>query len=63
MQCRQCQKGELFRVEREGFLQTKVLPRWGYYPWKCSLCHARTLLKSRGPGKRRKPSIADAWPV
>jgi len=39
-------------MKRAGLLEEKVLPLLGFYPWKCTDCRARMLLRSRG--KRTK---------
>lgn len=40
------------RLPRMGFLQRKIYPIFGYYPWECSSCRGVKLFKYRG--KRRK---------
>lgn len=36
------------RVARKGFFEEKVFPVLGYYPWECSVCRCRQLLRKRG---------------
>ena len=48
MQCPKCDRGELRRTARKGFLEQEICARVGYYPWKCPACKYRTLLKNRG---------------
>ncbi len=52
MICPKCRTGKLKRVEREGFLEENVYAWLGYYPWQCSLCKTRSMVKVRG--KRQK---------
>jgi hypothetical protein len=40
------------RLGRVGFLQRKVFPLFGYYPWECPIC--RETVMHRGRGKRHK---------
>ena len=52
MHCSHCGCKHLLRMKRAGLLEEKVLPLLGFYPWKCTDCRARMLLRSRG--KRTK---------
>lgn len=36
------------RLARKGFLQSKLLPVFGFYPWECFTCRGRKLMRSRG---------------
>ena len=36
------------RMERVGLLEQKICPIFGYYPWECSGCRKRVLMKDRG---------------
>jgi hypothetical protein len=36
------------RLARKGFLQSKLFPVFGFYPWECFTCRDRKLLRSRG---------------
>jgi len=43
-------------MERVGLFEKKVFPFFGYYPWECSACRKRVLLKTRGQKVRvRRP--------
>jgi hypothetical protein len=44
MKCPYC-TGSLTRLPRHGFLQRKVYPLLGYFPWECVLCRRVTMLK------------------
>ncbi len=54
--CSHCGNPHLRRVPRKGFLQDKVFPLFGYYPWECPLCRQKRLLRRRslhdGAGER-----------
>lgn len=43
MVCRKCGATSLRRESRFGFLQHKVFPVFGLYPWECVFCR-KTLL-------------------
>jgi hypothetical protein len=45
--CPHCGARALYRRERRGFLQRKVLPRLGFYPWNCASCRKSALLRLR----------------
>ena len=51
--CPNCDEVELTRVARHGFLQERVYPRFGMYPWECAQCRQIFLLKSRGHSYRK----------
>jgi ribosomal protein L40E len=38
MVCRKCGSSALRRQKRHGFLQLKVFPLFGLYPWECAMC-------------------------
>lgn len=43
----------MLRLRRTGFLETKLFPVFGFYPWKCPQCKAKQLLRSRGKRQRK----------
>ncbi len=47
MQCPKCNKGQLFRGKRHGWIERQLFGRLGLYPWRCSVCKERSLLKVR----------------
>jgi len=53
MTCPSCAEVELTRVARHGFLQERVYPKFGMYPWECTQCRQIFLLKSRGYSYRK----------
>lgn len=60
MQCTQCGSKGLMRLRRTGFLETKLLPLFGFYPWKCPECRSKLLLRHRG--KRHRKLDAELTP-
>lgn len=57
MVCRKCGTANwLRREERRGFLQLKVFPRFGLYPWECMECRGVRLYRKQFPGRRRPES-------
>jgi hypothetical protein len=38
----------MIRLERKGFVQTRILPLFGYFPWKCYDCRLHKLMRVRG---------------
>jgi hypothetical protein len=40
MVCRKCGSDALRREPRHGFLQHKIFPLFGLYPWECCMCRA-----------------------
>jgi hypothetical protein len=60
MHCRYCPCNKIQRMRREGFLQNKVYPLFGFYPWRCPECKTRYLLRSRGAKHTRPQSAAGA---
>jgi hypothetical protein len=51
--CPNCEEVELTRVARHGFLQERVYPKFGMYPWECAQCRQIFLLKGRGVSYRK----------
>jgi hypothetical protein len=47
-QCGRCHAEEFRRLNRMGFLERKVLPMLGYFPWECALCRRKTYLHADG---------------
>jgi DNA-directed RNA polymerase subunit RPC12/RpoP len=52
MRCAKCGHG-LKRLPRIGFLQKKVYPRFGYYPWECPFCRDQVMLKKQHEHKKQ----------
>jgi hypothetical protein len=49
--CRHCGSDRVFRVYRQGFLQERIYPILGFYPWKCKVCGANMILRKRRRSK------------
>jgi hypothetical protein len=47
--CRKCGSNALRREPRRGFLQTKVFPRFGFYPWECMMCRIVRFYRKQFP--------------
>ena len=52
--CPGCRQASMRRVERVGFLQQRILPAFGLYPWECTLCRKQKYLRIRGVKRRRR---------
>jgi hypothetical protein len=52
MHCKDCGT-PLRRLARKGFLQLKVYPFFGFYPWECPLCRKAMMVKKQYVRKRR----------
>jgi hypothetical protein len=56
MVCPKCQGNRMHRLMRAGFVELKVAPLFGYFPWRCSDCKAELFLRERderGPRRHR----------
>ena len=51
LKCQRC-FNDLRRIERVGFLETKILPLFGYYPWECPVCGGRIHIKKQHARKK-----------
>jgi len=45
--CKHCGNAQIFRVFRQGFLQERIYPFFGFYPWKCKACGDYMMLHKR----------------
>lgn len=54
LDCPACHSFGLHRGERKGFWQKLVASRFGYYPWECTFCREKHLLKDRGLRRRSR---------
>lgn len=52
--CPECGGDRTRRVERKGFLEMKVYPIFGYYPWICPDCKSTFLLRRRHRRKSKR---------
>jgi len=53
MHCTECGTS-LRRQERKSFLQQRIYPIFGFYPWYCPVCRKVTMLRKRYMRKRRR---------
>jgi hypothetical protein len=61
--CPTCKGSAALRINRNGFLQRRVLGLLGIYPWKCGACGAGFLWPRRGnrqPGSSPDPGMVDS---
>jgi hypothetical protein len=52
MHCKDC-GNNLRRLARKGFLQLRVFPLIGYYPWECPVCRKTLMIRKQYLRKRR----------
>ena len=45
--CQKCSSNRVYRVERKGFMQKKIYPLFGYFPWRCKSCGDQVMLRKR----------------
>jgi hypothetical protein len=57
--CKFCGSERLFRVFREGYLQEKIYPIFGYYPWKCKACKHYMMLRKRKTSRSKAKEYVD----
>ncbi len=57
--CATCGSRRLRRLPRIGFLQQKVYPLMGYYPWECPICRQVKLFRKRGERIRRRSRVGE----
>lgn len=53
IQCPRCDSTYMRRMSRMGLLEGKILPIFGYFPWRCTGCGGSFLMKKRGQPTRR----------
>jgi hypothetical protein len=54
--CPYCGNEQMRRLARRGFLQNRVYPLLGLFPWECFACRKTRMLRRRG-----KPSFRRIW--
>jgi hypothetical protein len=57
--CPNCGDGRPRRMERKGFLQERLLPMLGYYPWVCGTCKSTFVMRKRYRRKSKKKEYAE----
>jgi DNA-directed RNA polymerase subunit RPC12/RpoP len=48
LHCDECGSDEVYRIFRRGYLQEKIYPLLGFYPWRCKRCGMRLITRERG---------------
>jgi hypothetical protein len=51
--CDECDSDEVYRVFRKGFLQQRIYPMFGFFPWRCRKCGLRLMLRKRDLASKR----------
>lgn len=59
LQCPYCGTMTMRREKRHGWLEQKLLPRLGLYPWECSQCRESRYFRDRGGKKRGSKDATD----
>ena len=42
------------RINRKGFLEQTLLPKFGLFPWECAMCRRKTFLRDNGHSDIRR---------
>ena len=45
--CDECGSDKVHRIFRKGFLQKRIYPLFGFYPWRCKGCGLCLMLRKR----------------
>ncbi len=45
--CDECGSDEVYRIFRKGFLEQRIYPLGGFFPWRCKGCGLRLMLRRR----------------
>ena len=61
--CPECGQDALYRCHRKGFLQSRLYPLLGLFPWNCTYCRRSFLLKRRHPRVLHTMSPKEAAPA
>jgi DNA-directed RNA polymerase subunit RPC12/RpoP len=59
VRCPKCGSDTARRVERKGFLQRRILPLFGYFPWTCSTCKESFTMRKRYRKKSRRKEYVE----
>jgi transposase-like protein len=54
--CPRCKAQSAMRINRTSFLERRIYPLFGYYPWKCGGCGSTFLYRFKGNKIRRRKS-------
>jgi hypothetical protein len=58
--CSHCGSHRIFRVFRQGYLQEKIYPFFGFYPWKCKTCSGCMMLRLRESPQAKREKHVDS---
>jgi len=53
-QCPRCGSNYFRRMSRVGFLEERIYPLFGHFPWRCTGCGGNFLIKKRGQPMRHQ---------
>jgi hypothetical protein len=59
LSCKHCGSGRVFRVFRLGYLQEKIYPLFGFYPWKCRSCKGYSMLHKRKRSRSKQKEYVE----
>lgn len=59
VRCPKCGDERPRRVEREGFMQTRVYPLFGYFPWFCRECKSNFMFRKRNRSKATRKQYVE----
>lgn len=54
LNCKYCGSSYVSRIFREGLLQERVYPLFGFYPWKCKTCLETQMFRRRDKSASKK---------
>jgi hypothetical protein len=54
LMCPFCSSEQVYRIHREGFLQMRIYPLFGFYPWRCRTCKTNVMLRMRKDKERTR---------
>lgn len=55
--CPHCKRALLRRSSRQGFAEKFLFSLLGYYPWRCTYCKQRQMLRDRGESRSRRSLV------
>jgi hypothetical protein len=57
--CPNCGDNHPRRLERKGFMQQRVYPLLGYYPWVCGACKSTFMMRKRYRRRSKKKDYVE----
>jgi hypothetical protein len=58
--CDDCGSDEVYRLVRRSFLERRIYPLFGFYPWRCKGCGLRLMMRKRRMAKEQEVKLAEA---